>query len=272
MDHSVERPDTIGDMLSLLLMLLSSTALAGSPVLDAMRAYLQHAVVPVPPPTAEQAARIEAGEVVKIRLPGTAAAPDGAMVLVASPLSRQACGWARPTPTGKRTACCPTTCRSRATRCSAGTGWWTCPGRFSDRHFLIRTTVNRALSAAQPGMWARSWELEPGGQATMRARVAQGAVAGLDAERFDAAIYVPVNEGSWLFLDLPDGRTLFGYHATSALGGDIPDNLVSRYVMWGLDEIVRNVLERAERMEQHYVAGHRKFIGGDGQPIPHYSR
>ena len=38
--------------------------------------------------------------------------------------------------------------------------------------------------------------------------------------------------GAWLFLDLDDGRTLFGYHASSSLGGEIPDAVVARYAFW----------------------------------------
>ncbi len=143
------------------------------------------------------------------------------------------------------------------------------PAPFTDRHFLIRTTVNRKMAVASGGrMWERTWSQEPDGRDTMRPLVAAGKVAGLDVATFDSAIYVPANIGGWLFIDLPGENCLFAYHASTSLGGEIPDGLVNRFVFWTMDKIVASVAGRAEQMKQHYTGDHSPILGGNGLPVP----
>jgi hypothetical protein len=83
-------------------------------------------------------------------------------------------------------------------------------------------------------------------------------------------VAVPVNFGAWIFIDLPDGRTLFGYHCATSLGGEIPDRMVTRYVFWGLEGLIARIIKSAQAMPTHYGAEHASMRGGDGQPIPKY--
>ena len=71
-------------------------------------------------------------------------------------------------------------------------------------------------------------------------------------------------------IGLPNGQTLFGYHASSSLGGEIPDKLVNRYVMLTLGDIVDEVLQGAEMMRRHYVSGHEPIQSGSGAPVPYF--
>ena len=257
-------------LLPLLTLLLSAAHAEPEMIRETFQTYLRYASLPVPTPSASQLAKLDAGEVVKMEISGGESAPDGAMVLVVSSLSRVALWLGSADSHGDEPHIIAHHLPLQGGEMFRWYGLVDLPRPFSDRHFLIRTVINRRLPAAQPGMWERAWDLEAGGRETMRAVVAQGGVQGLSLETFDAAIYTPSNRGAWLFLDLPDGRTLFGYHAVSSLGGEIPDGLVTRYVFWGLDEVVKSVVERAQKVAQHYRGSHAPILGGDGQPIPRF--
>ena len=150
-------------------------------------------------------------------------------------------------------------------------GFMDIPAPFEDRHFVVRTTINDGLAQRSGDtMWERWWVLDPTGLDASRTEVVAGKVEGVDAIAFEQAIYLPANQGAWIFLDLPGGRTLFGFHTASALGGAIPDSLVTAYLFRGLDEIVVDSLEKAAHMHTHYASGHAPLMGGTGKPISRY--
>jgi len=253
-----------------MLLLLLLLSLASASVREALELHAQHTVLPIPMPSDAQLAELESGGVVKVRLPGSPGAPDGAMILAVSELSREALWLGSADSHGEEDRVTAHHLPLRGPEMFRWYGLVDLPRPFADRHFLIRTVINTALSAAQPGMWERAWNLEPSGQQTMRELVVSGTVAGVTPERFDASVYTPTNRGAWLMLDLDDGRTLFGYHAATSLGGDIPDAIVARYAFWGLDEIARTVFSRARAITSHYRAGHAPVRGGAGEPVPFY--
>ncbi len=232
--------------------------------------YTPHASHPIPALSDAQVGRLLDGRVVKMRLPSEGQAPDGAMAMVITDLPRADLwlGSMDAEHFGTDSSLISHHLPLRGGELFRWYGYVDLPPPVTDRHFLIQTTINHALPRQDPGMWERSWGLEAGFVETMRPSVAAGEVAGLSPETFETAIAVPVNFGAWIFLDLPDGRTLFGYHCASSLGGEIPDALVTRYVFWGLDRLVARVLESASEMPAHYTAGHAPLIGGDGAPIP----
>ena len=131
--------------------------------------------------------------------------------------------------------------------------------------------VNKRLADSTDGaFWERTWKLQQDGIATVRPFVESGKIAGLTMSEFDKAIYLPANLGGWLSIALPNGQTLFGYHASSSLGGEIPDKLVNRYVMLTLGDIVDEVRTGAKMMRTHYVAGHDPIQSGSGAPVPFF--
>ena len=102
----------------------------------------------------------------------------------------------------------------------------------------------------------------------MRPAIGAGRVPGITTEMMDSAIYTPRNEGAWFFMALGD-HTLFGYHATTVVGGDIPEGLFSQVVYSGLDSLLKDLATRAEEtVPAHYVKGHELLPGGDGRNIP----
>ncbi len=255
------------------LLVTTSVARADTAALrDVIKTYRAHAALPLPALSDAQLERLDAGKVVKLRTPPQEQVPVGAMALVLSEQSR-ADLWLgsldpdQPYPDDFLSHDLPVA----GEELQRWYGFIELPSPFADRHFAVRTTINTALAAATGGtMWERHWVLDREAQAEMRLKVLAGEVEGLDLELFDKAIYLPANRGTWLFVDVPDGRVLFGYQTASALGGEIPDRLVTRYLFWGLDEIVDGVVERAEAMRAHYTGSHPLLAGGDGSLMPVY--
>jgi len=251
-------------------------AITDADLLRAFTVWRQHSKQPFAVPDAGARAVLLEGKILKRRLPPRNGAPDGAMALVVTDYS-QADMWLG-SADGKHiggsseegdliTYDLP----KKGDEMFRWYGLVDLPVPFSDRHFLIRTTVNSAMSrATDNACWERTWVLEKDGLDTMRPIVAAGKVKGLTLKRFESAIYVPANIGGWLALKLPGGKTLFGYHASSSAGGEIPDKAVSRLVFWGLGRLMADVIGHAARMRSHYVGGHSPIKSGDGGLVPLY--
>jgi hypothetical protein len=147
---------------------------------------------------------------------------------------------------------------------------------FTDRHWVVDVSDNHALAAATGNMaWEHWWALSKGGLARARVDVAAGKVGGIDLGSFDAAVKLPVNTGAWLYISLPDDRTLFGFHVQTVVGGNVPDKLVVEYAYMTLDKVVSGTAERAPEAAAHYDAAHAASApvpGGDGKPLPAHGR
>lgn len=237
-------------------------------VLDEQR-RLAHAPLPVPGP--KQRARLLDGKLVKMRLPSKAGEPVGAMALVVTDLSLEEVwvGSADADMDDGDNELLSLDLPVVGDEVFRWYGYIQLPAPITDRHFLIRTSVDRDLHAQTDGrLWSRYWTIEADGLEVVRPRVARGEVAGLTPEAFESAIWVPHNEGTWLFARLPDGRTLLGYRAVASLGGSFPDSLVNRTIYWGLDRLMEEMLGQARRARGHYRAGHDPLPAGDGGPLP----
>lgn len=102
-------------------------------------------------------------------------------------------------------------------------------------------------------------------------RAEAGNLKDLERSDLEACIVTPVNFGAWFYIDLGDGKSLLGYHAATVVGGNIPDSLVTRFVLAGLDELLGGVETRArEVVAGHYVEGHEPLRGGDGKVLPFF--
>lgn len=235
-----------------------------------------HSALSVPMPSVKDRAHLLSGKVLKSWLPPRGKAPVGAMAMLVTDKS-QADMWlgsadgehlSDQSEEAKLTA---HHLPKKGDEMFRWYGFVDLPSPFTDRHFLIRTTVNSRLAEVTDGTcWERTWTLEPDGAKTMRPIVAAGEVAGLDVARFDSAIYVPANLGGWVSLQLPNGQTLFCYHASTSLGGEIPDKLVNRMVMLTLGKIMDEVVRSAQKMRTHYVQGHTPIKSGTGGVVPVY--
>lgn len=152
-------------------------------------------------------------------------------------------------------------------------GYLELPAPFSDRHWLVRSWNNHDLARQTEGRaWEHPWrhlegELAPLLEA-VRARAAAGEVGPVTPERVDKAVLSPTNHGAFLAISLPDGRTLFGYHAVFQAGGHIPDWAVLQWAYSGLEKAMHRFEERAKtEIPGHYGPDHADVIGGDGQRV-----
>lgn len=148
-------------------------------------------------------------------------------------------------------------------------GYLDLPMPLSDRHWVVDSWNNRRLAAATGGAaWEHGWRLNTAEIDQARTAVAAGRVTGIDEARMDHAILTPHNHGAWLVVRLPDGRSILGYHATSTIGGSIPDWLVLQLVHARLDALLERVAERCSGLvREHYTAAHPNIEGGDGAQL-----
>ena len=122
-----------------------------------------------------------------------------------------------------------------------------------DRQWVIEIWNNTPLAEATDGaVWERPWDL-----------ASPALMPNPDAD----AIWVPMTNGSWFLMDA-EGGTLMVYSARTTIGGAIPDDLVTRWAMATLDEMMEHIVDRAKRIPEHYGSQHAPVLGGDNQPIP----
>ena len=102
--------------------------------------------------------------------------------------------------------------------------------------------------------------------------VTAGRIPGVDGKRLDHAIFTPTNHGAWLLLEMPGGYSLFGYHSSTELAGNLPTNLVIQFVHAQLGSMLTEIVERG-RTEAvlHYGSDHEADVkGGGGQVIDRF--
>ncbi len=135
------------------------------------------------------------------------------------------------------------------------------PFPFSDRHWILRISSNEALFAST-GAWERTWSPDPRG---VDALVDVPEEIRLDPAE---AVWTPENDGGWLLVPVSTGGTLVVYQARTDIGGVIPDDLVTRYAMARLDEMMEQTTALAERAPRHYVGDHDPIWGPDAAAVP----
>jgi len=144
------------------------------------------------------------------------------------------------------------------------------PRPFEDRHWVIKSWDNVELAKSSGGaIWEHPWALKAAELPAVRQKVADGKVPGLTLATFDAAVLTPVNEGAMAMLDLPRGHSLFIYHATTDIGGAVPQRLVVEYVRSKAEQNLRRIEARArDDVPKHYRGAHPPVRGCDGADVP----
>lgn len=147
------------------------------------------------------------------------------------------------------------------------------PRPFSDRHYVVDVWNNHGLAASTDNMaWEHPWKLVPGAIAEAKAAVEAGKVRQTDLAMWEGAVETPTNMGAWVSIALPDGSSIFGYHAATRVGGNIPEGMMLQYVKATLDSTLEAIEKRAKDVvHDHYGPGHsHTVVGGDGQKMaPH---
>ena len=149
------------------------------------------------------------------------------------------------------------------------------PRPFSDRHWVVDVWNNHSLAAAtEDRAWEHPWSLHAGGVAKAKAKVEAGKVPNTTLKMWEDAIETPTNLGAWVAIELPDGGSLFVYHAATRVAGNVPEGLMLQFVRSTLDATLKSIEARAKtKVPSHYKAGHsHTVIGGDGQPLAPWPR
>jgi len=129
------------------------------------------------------------------------------------------------------------------------------PWPVADRQWLIRVANNGPLMARSGDrVWERSWEPSPRRDAMT-----------ID----DDAVWVEVNDGGWQLIQV-GGGTLILYHVRSVIGGNIPDNVATRYAYSTLDNMLEELVERAHAEPEHYRGDHPPIRRPTGGEIPRF--
>ena len=141
------------------------------------------------------------------------------------------------------------------------------PWPFVDRHWLLNTADNRPLAKSNVG-WEHWWELSEDGPARAVKAISDGKIPEMSTERATGAIYVPDNEGAYSAIPLSKERTLFVFHATSTVGGNIPDKLIATYTLVTMNKFMTMIEERVPEALRHYSGDHVPIKAATGTPIP----
>lgn len=152
-------------------------------------------------------------------------------------------------------------------------GFLDLPWPFRNRQWVIDVWDHHALARSTHGQcWEHVWELsKPLDLEAAWQAIDRGALPGVRPEKARKAIVVPVNHGAWLAMVPPGGGTLLVWHATSSVGGSVPDRLVVSNAFRGVGKLFGNLEQRARhKVRVHYRDGHAPILGGDGKPMPFY--
>jgi hypothetical protein len=147
-------------------------------------------------------------------------------------------------------------------------GYMDVPWPMSDRHWLVKVWNNHSMAAQTKNrMWEHPWKLIHDGAAICKDLIAEGKVKNVTPEKYDSAIYLPESQGGWAMMDVQDS-TLLVYSATATVGGSIPEGLMMKYLLSGLDSFMKDGEKRArDVVPKHYGEGHTPIYGGDGKAI-----
>ncbi|MBX2802000.1 MAG: hypothetical protein KTR31_30245 [Myxococcales bacterium] len=152
-------------------------------------------------------------------------------------------------------------------------GYFDLPRPIKDRQWVVDSTNNHRMAArTSDACWEHSWRLVPDGLERIRDTVTSTQPRGITPDHLDRAIYTPVNQGSWFMAPIDGERVFVAYHATSVVGGLIPDWLVTQLAMSRLEELMRSLEKRALTWApSHYRTGHEPVFGGDGNVVAPFS-
>lgn len=138
------------------------------------------------------------------------------------------------------------------------------PAPFADRHWVVVVEHNPDVFEATDGaVWERAWTLDERGPSALE-DVPSGTVPDPDE-----ALWTPVNQGGWTLVPAGEGSIVV-YQVRSDIAGNIPEELVVRFALSSLDQMVGYLSELAGGVPDHYVGDHFSITRPDLQPLPTY--
>jgi hypothetical protein len=237
---------------------------------EAIARFNEHAHYPIPELSLAQRKHLSRGELVRLReRPAAPGQPQRALGFLVVDLPKELLWLAGRDPHFSEIPAVHEVRLSR--RMDRPERWYQyveLPWPLKDRHWVIDIWDQHSMDRATAGScWEHWWSLSPNGPALAQIAIEAGSADGVTPDMAADAVYVPHNTGAYLFMDLPGGRTLTGYHASTVLGGHIPDSLVVRHSKSMIDDLLLKQRSFAHQVPLHYGPGHEPFLGGGGEII-----
>ena len=261
-------------MLAVLLTTLISYATDAAEIDTVVRAFNQHAILKIPVLDEKQVKTLLRGDVVRMLFQAEDPdQPSAAVAFSLSPIPRNNLWIAAQDP---HTIVDPGLSEKIIKQLTPDRaiwyGHWDLPRPVRDRQWVVDSKNTHALAAATNNKaWEHSWVLVVDGLEQARPFIEHGDVKGITTAHLEDAIFTPINRGGWFFFELDDGQTLYGYQATTVVGGAIPTWLVTKLVMSRLETIIRDLEVRAiEWSPKHYTGEHANVLGANGEPVPKF--
>ena len=253
-------------------LLSMSSASASDGIRTKLSLFNQHATYSIPTLTDEQLQRLQEGKLVRIRITPKAEGENYrgiGLKIIEQPRAQLWAGAVDPHMASKGTAS-----EVEIPRSGHGSRWYQrlwLPWPFAQRHWVIDVDDSHGLAQATNGLaWEHYWDLSANGPQLAEQLIAAGKVEGVTSKAASGYVYTPVNKGAYFAVVLSETRTLWGFHASTVVGGNISDRLISDFSMMQLKGIFQDIEERGLKTVKHYDGAHVPIIGGDGQPIPSY--
>ena len=152
-------------------------------------------------------------------------------------------------------------------------GFMDLPWPFASRHWLTLSWNNHQMSQESDGRyWEHPWALEKDWTGKVMPYIQTKKLGDLNVNAVENAIFLPENQGAWVMLDLEIKR-LVVYHTTGTVGGEIPENLMLRFLVHTMQDLLRDLEHTAKtKIPAHYNTAHKTMYGGNGKPIPRYEQ
>ncbi|MBM74601.1 MAG: hypothetical protein CMK59_04300 [Proteobacteria bacterium] len=151
------------------------------------------------------------------------------------------------------------------------------PWPFSNRHWVVDVWNNHQLAQKTNGQcWEHPWKKVENGLDQIMPLIAKNAIPSLSEKDLEDAIYTPYNQGALATISFENSEqkndgTLIIYHATTVIGGDVPESLILQLTYAGLDKFLKDLEERGkDKVTTHYTSGHQPIYSGEGTPLKPY--
>ena len=237
-----------------------------------IRQFNQSAHFPIPTLSADQIATLQAGEVVTILDDSAGAdAPRRAVGYMITEVSKRDLWVACQDPHAVlQSSTKELKTKTNPDKSAHWYGFFDLPWPFDDRHWMVKSWNTQSVAKASNNQyWEHPWDLLPDGASEIRPFIEQGKLPGVTLDLIDDAIYTPVSKGAWGIMDIQPDARLVVYHATTVVGGSIPESTAVRYTVMTLSDMMKGMEKRAiEWVPTHYVGNHVGVLGGDNQIIP----
>ena len=155
-------------------------------------------------------------------------------------------------------------------------GYLDLPWPMSDRYWVVSVSNNATMAqATQNTQWEHPWKLKENSIQLANQYANQGKLQSMniDAQMVQDAICTPVNQGAWIVIQIDNTYSMLIYHATTVVGGNIPNDLVTQWVKSSLEDMLQTIDQKAKTdVTNHYVGDHYLITGGNNQPVPLYSK